>query len=100
MTITTEKDDSGKQLTIAIEGMFDFNLMHKFKASYGDVQGIESYILDFSGVDYMDSSALGMLLNMRKVVDDSSRIVIKDAQPAVGKILAMSRFDKKFEIES
>lgn len=100
MSITTEKDASGKQLSIAIEGVFDFKLMQEFRKSYDTAESVECFILDFSGVEYMDSSALGMLLNMRKSVGEATRIVIKDAQPAVGKILAMSRFDKKFEIDS
>lgn len=100
MSITTEKDAAGKQLIISIEGMFDFNLMQAFRNSYDNIDGIECFILDFAGVEYMDSSALGMMLNMRKTVGEQARIVIRDAQPAVGKILQMSRFDKKFEIES
>lgn len=99
MAITSKKDDTGKVLTISIEGTFDFKLMQDFRGSYDTNEKLDTYILDFSGVEYMDSSALGMLLNMRKNVGDDVRIVIKHAQPAVGKILSMSRFDKKFDIQ-
>jgi anti-anti-sigma factor len=48
----------------------------------------------------MDSSALGMLINMKKYWQDrDSNIRIINSSPQVKKIFAISRFDKKFTIE-
>ena len=47
----------------------------------------------------MDSSALGMLLNMQKtMMSQVSKFSIVNCRPQVAKILKISRFDKKFEI--
>jgi anti-anti-sigma factor len=47
----------------------------------------------------MDSSALGMLLNMQKALSERKLTYsIDNARPQVAKILKISRFDKKFEI--
>ncbi len=47
----------------------------------------------------MDSSALGMLLNMRKHLGDTAPIRIANSRPQIKKILTISRFDKKFNID-
>ena len=47
----------------------------------------------------MDSSALGMLLNMQKTLGDSVKsFKITHSRPQVLKILQIARFNKKFEI--
>jgi anti-anti-sigma factor len=47
----------------------------------------------------MDSSALGMLLNMKKTLEDKVTVFeITNCQPQLKKILQISRFDKKFDI--
>jgi anti-anti-sigma regulatory factor len=48
----------------------------------------------------MDSSALGMLLNMKKnLTGKVETIQISNCQPQLKKILQISRFDKKFDID-
>ena len=48
----------------------------------------------------MDSSALGMLLNMQKsLANKELSYSIENARPQVAKILKISRFDKKFDIK-
>ncbi|RRS07418.1 anti-sigma factor antagonist, partial [Pseudoalteromonas sp. J010] len=45
-------------------------------------------------------SALGMLLNMKKTLGTSvSSIHISNCRPQLKKILQISRFDKKFDID-
>jgi anti-anti-sigma factor len=57
-------------------------------------------IIDLRETDYMDSSALGMLLNMKKTLGESvSSITISNCRPQLKKILQISRFDKKFDID-
>jgi anti-anti-sigma factor len=56
-------------------------------------------IIDLRETEYMDSSALGMLLNMKKSIENQvSTIEISNCQPQLKKILQISRFDKKFDI--
>jgi anti-anti-sigma regulatory factor len=48
----------------------------------------------------MDSSALGMLLNMKKYLNKQDReIRITNCGPTLKKILLIARFDKKFAID-
>ncbi len=101
MPISAETSNDGKSVTIAISGQFDFNVVQEFRNTYMNIDTGQSHVvLDMREAEYMDSSALGMLLNMKKhlgVGDNSIRIV--NCRPQVKKILDISRFDKKFQID-
>ena len=101
MSLNKALSPDGKLFTIEITGKFDFNLVQSFRNAYTDV-GTDSpkVIIDLRETDYMDSSALGMLLNMKKSLGDSvSSIQITNCKPQIKKILQISRFDKKFQID-
>lgn len=99
MTIEQSLDTTQKALTIAINGRFDFELVKDFRMAYGEAEGLDKCIIDLRGTEHMDSSALGMLLNMKKSLGDEVNISIINCRPAIKKILTISRFDKKFDIE-
>ena len=93
----SKKETSGKsELTISITGTFDFNSVQDFRASYSGDDKYKSYTIDMSKVDHIDSSALGMLLNMKKSVGEGAIISISHCKPNIKKIFTISRFDKKF----
>jgi anti-anti-sigma factor len=55
--------------------------------------------VDLSGTDYLDSSALGMLLLLREHAGgEGSKIDIVNSSPDVKKILDVANFGKLFEI--
>ncbi|MDX1693791.1 MAG: STAS domain-containing protein [Ketobacteraceae bacterium] len=93
-----ECTQDGDTLTISIVGRFDFEMVQEFRNSYAD-KDAKHYVIDMRGTEHMDSSALGMLLNMRKSLGDDASISIINCRPQIKKILTISRFDKKFKIE-
>lgn len=85
--------------TISIEGAFCFNLVHDFRASYAKRHD-HRFTIDLRKVDYIDSAGLGMLLNMQKYLEQADGAIrIVNVLPQVRKILLISRFNKKFDIE-
>lgn len=100
MSVTAESSNEGKQVTIAISGNFDFTVVQDFRKTYMDIDGSNTDVtVDMRETEYMDSSALGMLLNMKKHIGETREgIKIINCRPQVKKILAISRFDKKFSI--
>lgn len=92
--------EDGKELTIVLDEKFDFGMVQEFRDAYtSDVSEVREVVVDLANTEYMDSSALGMLLNMQKSLQDKvGRFCIVNACPKVAKILQISRFDKKFEI--
>ena len=93
-----ECSQDGSALTISIVGRFDFEMVQEFRNAYAD-KNASNYVIDMRSTEHMDSSALGMLLNMRKSLGDSADISIINCRPQIKKILTISRFDKKFKTE-
>lgn len=101
MSLVASLSDDGRIFTIQIKGKFDFNLVKDFRASYADIgDGKPKVVIDLRETEYMDSSALGMLLNMQKSLGSKvDSIRIANCRPQIKKILQISRFDKKFDID-
>ncbi|KPH56694.1 anti-anti-sigma factor [Pseudoalteromonas porphyrae] len=101
MSLSKSASADGTTLTIQIKGKFDFNLVQSFRQAYAGINDTTvRVVVDLRETDYMDSSALGMLLNMKKTLGTSvNAIHISNCQPQLKKILQISRFDKKFDID-
>lgn len=98
MSIDTKVSDDGNNATIKITGRFDFSQHQDFRTAFEKTpDDIKSFTVDLGGTEYVDSSALGMLLVLRdKVEDRNDRVKIVNANPAVKKILEIANFDKLF----
>jgi HptB-dependent secretion and biofilm anti anti-sigma factor len=91
---------SGNTVTISIEGRFDFSSHKEFRDTYTSSDGAKSeYVVDMSKTEYIDSSALGMLLLLREHAgSEQSKITIKNPGNDVKEILIVSNFDKLFQL--
>lgn len=100
MSLDREFSEDGKELTIFLEEKFDFGKVQDFRVAYSEgTQGVSSIVVNLQKTEYMDSSALGMLLNMQKSLSDSvTSYKITHSRPQVLKILQIARFGKKFHI--
>ena len=101
MTVKTDLSKNDDMLTISIDGKFDFGVLKEFRQAYSDShERVSKYIVDMRRTETMDSSALGMLLNMKKYLNKADReIRIINCGPTLKKILLIARFDKKFKID-
>jgi anti-anti-sigma factor len=100
MAVTQELSADGKALTISINGRFDFAAHQEFRDAYERVDGKpREYIINLAGASYLDSSALGMLLLLRDHAGgDHAKVKLVNSSADVRKILAISNFNKLFEI--
>ncbi|NRB39235.1 MAG: STAS domain-containing protein [Pseudomonadales bacterium] len=89
------------EFTIQIGPKFDFDATREFREAYefDEAKKHNIYNVDFRDTEYMDSSGLGMLLNMRDFLDDAVEINLINCRSQVKKVLMISRFDKKFTID-
>lgn len=100
MGIRATFSPDNSQLTITIDGRFDFAVHQDFRAAYENA-AIEplSYCVDMTTTNYLDSSALGMLLLLRDHAGgDSAQITIVNCNDDVKKILKISNFEQLFTI--
>jgi HptB-dependent secretion and biofilm anti anti-sigma factor len=98
MALATRTSSDGKVVTIDISGRFDFSMHQEFRQVYEQgACGATQYIINMRQTEYMDSSALGMLLLLREHAGgDRAKIKIVQCQPEVKKILTIAHFHQLF----
>lgn len=88
--------------TITMNGRFDFGAHRVFRDSYEALlqePGIRNIEVNLAGVEYMDSSALGMLLLLHERAEASGKeIALCKPNPTVSQILDIANFRKLFTI--
>ena len=101
MSISKSLSPDGTHLTISIQGRFDFNIYKDFRDAYEDcIKAIKKFTINMARTEYLDSSALGMLLVLREQAGgDNSDIEIVGANSEINKILSISNFDRMFDIK-
>lgn len=92
----------GAKATIKLSGRFDFNTHREFRGAYeplvADAQ-VGAVTVDFSAVDYLDSSALGMLLMLRDKMGGANKEVgLSGVRGNVKQVLDIANFGKLFQI--
>ena len=97
MGVTVEQSDDGQTVTFKIDGRFDFSVHKEFRNAYKDYSDSLNYKVDLSGTEYLDSSALGMLLLLKKHATQD--VVIEKPSDEVKRVLSIANFDKVFTIE-
>ena len=100
MSIQSAMSDDQKTLIISIKGRFDFSMLQQFRNAYEDIDATaQAYQLDFKDTDYLDSSALGMLLALRDHAGgDNANIKIINCKNDVKKILVITKLDELFDV--
>lgn len=101
MTIDTNFDSGNNALTIKVSGRFDFGVHQGFRKAIEQINAkMKLIVVDLNATDYMDSSALGMLLVLRdKVNVNQQSIKLINIKPEVRKILEIANFDKLFILQ-
>ena len=101
MSVTKSISSDGSHLTISIQGRFDFNIYKDFRDAYeASLNSEKKYTINMTQTEYLDSSALGMLLVLREQAGaDNADIEIIGANSEINKIFSISNFDKMFVIK-
>ena len=85
---------------VALNGRFDFSCHREFRSACDGAlghSGAGAIEVDFRRVEYLDSSALGMLLQLRERAQASSRAVrLVNCTGVVSDVLQVANFGKLF----
>ena len=68
------------------------------QAYKGYPKGEKSFVVDLAGAEYMDSSAMGMLLQLREYNKQGENVVLVNGNDAVKDVLRIANFGKLFTI--
>ncbi|MCN4144785.1 MAG: STAS domain-containing protein [Thiohalomonas sp.] len=100
MPILTDLSDSRSALTIKIIGKFQFPIASEFRRAYTNIDEVEKYSLDLQESDYLDSSALGMIIALWEFVErDKNPITVVNATKELRTILKSANFDQLVNME-
>lgn len=94
--------DNGRAV-VKLSGRFDFNAHRDFRGAYEPLMEntvVSAIAIDLEGVDYLDSSALGMLLMLRdKTLGNAKALSLRNARGGVKQVLEIANFGKLFQID-
>ncbi|MEO5332669.1 MAG: STAS domain-containing protein [Magnetococcus sp. YQC-5] len=88
-------------VTITLDSRFVFSEHQAFQQTYKNRPPKTRYIIDFKRVNYMDSSALGMLLVLKEHNGPEGKELLKiiNCNPQIKKIFEIANFAQLFTIE-
>lgn len=93
---------NGNHAVLSLGGRFDFNVHREFKEAYTPLlndAAVQTIEINLSKVDYLDSSALGMLLMLRERTQTANKQVsLSKPNTTVMQILDIANFKKLFAI--
>jgi anti-anti-sigma factor len=92
----------GTTAILGLQGRFDFNAHRDFRNGYAALlhdDAITELVVDLRNVDYLDSSALGMLLLLRERVSAAhKKLALANCHGMVAQVLEVANFGKMFVI--
>ena len=87
------------EMRIKMPEKFIFDVHKQFRQAYESNKTCKKYYLDMRSTTYIDSAALGMLLQLREYAGDTSHVVvIENANTNIKEILDVANFSKLMTI--
>ena len=100
MSVTSKISKNGTDIEIIINGRFDFSIHKEFRDIYKDRNPKIGYIVNLVNTEYMDSSALGMLLLLREHVEmDKNKLRIMNCPQSILSVLKLANLDRLIRID-
>lgn len=91
--------NNGSTTMIRVSGRFDYKIHQDFREAYRHCPQRTSFIVDLGGTEYIDSSALGMLMVLREHAGgEQAAVRIQNCSTHVRKILQIAHFERFFEV--
>jgi anti-anti-sigma factor len=94
---------AGNVARLSLSGRFDFHSHRDFRTAYENALGnaaVREIDLNFGSVDYLDSSALGMLLLLREKAETSGKkVILSNVRGTVRQVLDIANFGKLFTMK-
>lgn len=98
MTITTNQENG--KLQIALEGRLDTNTAPQLEAELKrSVSGITELEFDFTGLEYISSAGIRVLLAAQKVMNKQGSMVLRNVNSMVMEVFEITGFVDILTIE-
>ena len=98
MDIKKTKNDT--TLTLAIQGRIDTTTAPQLEAELrSDIDGVTELYLDFTGVEYISSAGLRVLLSAQKLMSRQGKMVLSHVNESVMEVFEVTGFSDILSIE-
>lgn len=98
---TVDVDTSGPGPLVRVHGDLDLESAPELTSTLKALLGPYPLVLDLSGVEFMDSSGLGVLVGAHKEsIAHGGALIVVGPQPRVRKILKITKLEKVFTVYS
>ena len=98
--MTIEKNQNGTELTMILNGRLDTTtapmLEAEIKSSLGDISALK---MDFTGLQYISSAGLRVLLSAQKIMNKQGKMVVFGANETVMEVFEITGFSDILTIE-
>ncbi|ADL55057.1 STAS domain-containing protein [Gallionella capsiferriformans] len=102
MAMQINTSTAGDKAIIRLAGRFDFNDHRTFKMNYEPLlllATVKTLEIDMEGIEYLDSSALGMMMLLRERSQAVGKtVVLSKPSSTVAQVLDIANFSKLFTI--
>ena len=100
MSITVSTSKTNNDIVITVSDRFDFSQYSVFHECYRHQNDAGTvFRINLRKADYMDSSALGMLLLIKEHADNiKGKVIIEKPNDTINKILEIAQFHQLMEI--
>jgi anti-sigma B factor antagonist len=100
MIMTITKNNEGEKLTISIEGRLDTSTAPQLESELkSSLDGVKDLIMEVSGMEYISSAGLRVLLSAQKTMNKQGKMVIRGANDSVMEIFDVTGFIDILTIE-
>jgi anti-sigma B factor antagonist len=98
--VISQRELAGDTTVLSVEGDLDLSSAPRLKWALADSQsgGGRHLIVDLSGVAFIDSTALGVLVGAQRAMHDGLHLAIVCAEENVLRIFELTGLDGMFEI--
>ena len=91
--MTINKTGSGRKLTLALAGRLDTVTAPELEKELQDsLEGIDTLIFDFSGLEYVSSAGLRVLLSAQKTMNKQGEMKLTHVNESIMEIFEVTGF--------
>lgn len=98
--MTIEKIVNGAELTLNVVGRLDTATAPQLEAEVNaNLAGVTKLVFDFSGLEYLSSAGLRVLLQSQKAMNKQGEMVVRNVNETVSEIFEVTGFADVLTIE-
>jgi len=91
--MTIEKIAEGNQLTMVLGGRLDTTTAPMLETELKqNISGVEELVLDLSGLEYLSSAGLRVLLSAQKVMNRQGSMLVRNVNETIMEIFEITGF--------